>query len=111
MSSSFEKAQAARAAKLTTTFADVLHARANLSTIEHDYLTRYGWTHTSNNPGSLWLWVRDFAKEDAERLAQWKLLRYPTKPEPWGFVKCDQSTAVAITQRALEHDPADDEPA
>lgn len=81
-------------------------AEQRVQDLQSHYLRRFGWEHTSMTPGSYWLWRRDFAKEDTERLAWWKEahgpLGKPSMPVPYGVITAPTDLAVSITVRALD---------
>lgn len=79
-------------------------AERNLEDCKRAYLQRFGWESTCNTPGSYWLWRRDFAPEDAERLEQQEKHKYPTPPTPYGVITAGIDLAVSITERALDYE-------
>lgn len=77
-------------------------AESELEGQKCDYLRKFGWDRTCNTPGAYWLWRRDFAPEDAERMAQQVKHNYPTPPTPYGVITADTSLAVSITRSSLD---------
>lgn len=95
-----------------TYYADIEAAEDILQTRREMYLRRWGWRQTCNTPGSFWLWQRDFAAEDADRLKWWEEacarkppLGNPSKPHPMGVITASLETAVSMTVRSLDTQP------
>lgn len=86
--------------------------RMSLHTAEIKYLRAAGWSQTCNTPGSIWMWVRDFSREDRQgqrnhdRLIQ-TVLDAGREPRmspftPMGLIMAGEDTAIAMTERFLE---------
>lgn len=96
-------------------YLSITTAEDDLRSAKARYLRRFGWEETCMTPGSYWLWRRDFADVDAQRLAWWEGCRAiggtgggPSKPTPYGVVTADLDLAVSMTRKALDEDDAED---
>lgn len=92
---------------MTTFHHQIEEAIQQVEHLRNAYLMRWGWNHTSNTPGSYWLWRRDFTKEDAERHARWKAagagpMGWPSEPRGYGVITSSTELAVSITVRSLD---------
>ncbi len=77
-----------------------------------EYLRQYGWEHTSATPGSIWLWRRDFIREDDMIVRNHNKLVATVRMQgreykgsnamTHGVVLSDMETALMITYRYLE---------
>lgn len=90
-----------------STWQQIEDATSELGALKHAYLRRHGWSLTCNTPGSYWLWTRDFASEDAARLAAWEAagpgpLGWPSKPQPYGRITAGLDMAVNMTRQVLD---------
>lgn len=78
--------------------------RANAARVA--YLTRFGWKETCNTPGAIWLWQRDFADIDQQRLAWWDGISgpygRPSKPVPMGVITANMVSAIGMTRAVLD---------
>lgn len=115
-----------------TEYMDIERAKEQVEELQKAYVQQYGWTTTSSTPGSFWLWQRNFADVDKERLDWWIKHTTPTqreaqetrtrmpaagwgpsKPEPYGLVGVPLDIAVSMTFRTLDltrfGDPIDDD--
>ena len=86
---------------------DLIDAREAVEQKESAYLRQYGWKQTCNTPGAYWVWIRDFAAEDAARHARWKEggpgpMGWSSEPKPWGVMTVSRDLAVGMTRAALE---------
>ncbi len=93
-----------------TFFHQIGEAESEIENLKRAYLQRWGWKYTCNTPGSYWLWVRDFSKEDAETHARWKArgpgpLGWPSEPRPYGVISADTDLAISMTVRCLDEQP------
>jgi hypothetical protein len=77
-------------------------AKSALEDMKKAYLRRFGWTCTSSMPGSYWLWRRDFADVDAQRMASHEKHKFPSKPQPYGVITADTELAIAMTRATLD---------
>jgi hypothetical protein len=73
-----------------TFYHEIEDAEHALEEKRHAYLRKWGWSLTCDFPGSYWVWVRDFSREDDVRLRSWQKIiegkpeeRWPTKPKPY----------------------------
>ena len=83
-----------------------------LDKAKSEVLKEYGWEHTCSTPGSIWLWRRDFIREDDRLIKAHNILVAKVKedgreyrgsrPQTHGIVLCDRETAIMITERYLE---------
>lgn len=95
---------------MTVFHRDIEAAVDALDQLKRAYLKRWGWSVSCNNPGSYWLWRRDFAELDAARVAQWvgrqarkPSTSRPTPPKPYGVITADLDMAISITLRSLDN--------
>lgn len=96
----------------STHYRDIEAAEDLLRDRREAYLRRWGWRQTSNTPGAFWMWQRDFAPEDANRLKWWEEacarnppLGNPSKPHPMGVITASLEIAVSMTVRSLDTQP------
>lgn len=94
-------------------YSDIEDAKAHLQQEQEAYLHIHGWSLTCNIPGSLWMWVRDFTEEDAERHRRWNEVGpgpygWPSEPKPHGQITASLEQAVHITRSVLDR-TVDDE--
>lgn len=108
---------------------DIERAERELEEVQRAYLKRWGWQMTCHNPGSYWLWHRDWTPDDEAALARWherNALREqgvkdighactpngPNPPKPYGVACVPMETAIGMTLRSLdtreEDGPCDD---
>jgi hypothetical protein len=87
-----------------SSYAEIVTAESVLENAKRLYLKRFGWTETSNTPGSFWLWTRDFADVDAVS-AKWHEDHPKASPHaPYGKVMASTDTAIRMTTAALDQD-------
>lgn len=84
---------------------EIEDAERHLEELRGAYLRRWGWQYSCNIPGSYWLWRRDFADEDARRMAWWSEHPTTSKPTPYGVITAPTDLAVSITIRCLDEQP------
>lgn len=89
----------------------IAEAEDALEEAKESYVRRFGWTNSSNNPGSLWLWHRDFSDIDAARMEWWRSacasnppLGNPSRPIPYGKMTVPLDIAVHITIAELDQE-------
>ena len=89
---------------------------AAVERLQKSYLRRFGWKNTSNNPGSYWLWKRDFSDLDAKRRAWWEAacaempkLGNPSEPVPYGVITADTDLAIIMTAKELDRESEGDD--
>lgn len=91
-------------------YRDVLAAERDLNDRKEEYVQRWGWRRTCNTPGSFWLWVRDFRKEDNERVDNWRDRGgSSTRPKPYGVMTVPLDMAVRMTVMSLDEQPEETE--
>lgn len=84
---------------------DLERAEMEVERLKSAYLERWGWHHTSNTPGSVWIWRRDFADVDAKSRA-WHEAHPAASPHaPLGVITAPTDTAIYMTLRSLDHQP------
>jgi hypothetical protein len=104
------------------TYAQIEQAERDLLSLRWAYLKRWGWEHTCHNPGSYWLWRRDWTSDDEAALARWHernakreaeriehghpyTPNSPTPPQPYGMACVPMDIAIQMTLRTLDDRP------
>lgn len=95
---------------MTIYYHQIEDAQVFIDKMQGDYLRRFNWVHSSNTPGSYWMWRRDFGAEDTDRHARWKAagpgpMGWPHEPRPYGIITAPTELAVAMTVRFLDEQP------
>lgn len=90
---------------------EIQDAENNLGDLKRAYLRRWGWEETCNTPGSLWLWRRDFADEDARRKAWDDEHPKATPSRPYGVITATTDVAISMTSSCLDDQPELADPA
>jgi hypothetical protein len=93
-----------------TTYIQIREAEQNLEALKRAYLRRWGWEETSNMPGGLWMWRRDFSDVDAARSAWDKEHRSASPSVSYGVITASTEAAIAMTTSCLDeqHELDDD---
>lgn len=95
---------------MTVKYQNILDAINALHDLKVEYLHEHGWTRSSNFPGCPWLWSRNFADVDLERL-KWDEKNGagkpggPTPAVAYGLLSgVSLDDAVRMTAQSLEKD-------